>query len=173
MANHELLTTTEQLSKSELGKIAHETAAEIATNLLGIPEFNAALIRTFFGRSFAYGGRSSIDDGVFFELDGFGYNLSYRGVPLRLSPSCRGIYDAKLDMVVTKYGAEPEEGADRPVVASFHLYSNFNEDQDGKVIEHKHGGVNLSDESGEYSGSEAFEKIKENFGALYPAPISL
>ncbi len=173
MAMPELQTTREQLSRPEEARIAHETAIDIANNLLGIPEFNAALGKTFFGRSFPNGGRAIIDGGVFFNLEGFGYHVSFHGEPLRFSAREVRNYSAMVRMDVKKYGAEPEEGADRPRVASLSLYSAFTEDQNGEVKEYKTGHVTVEDESGKFNGSEAVDKINENFGALYPSPVSL
>lgn len=173
MAMPEAQTTREYLSRPEEARIAHETATDLANNLLGIPEFNAALGKTFFGRSFPNGGRAIIDDGVFFNLDGFGYHVSFHGEPLRFSPRDVRNYNAMVRMDIRKYGKAPEEGADRPRVASLNLYSSFIEDQDGEVQEYKTGHVMIEDESGMFKGSEAVEKINENFGDLYPSPVSL
>lgn len=159
----------EQLSRPEEARIAHETATDLANRFPGIPEFSAALSRTFFGRNFGNGGRKIIADGVFFNMGDHGYHVSYRGEPLRFSSSEVRDYDASIRMEVVKYGKKPIEGVNvrRPIVASLYLSSSFTEDQDGKVKEYKTGGVNAEDGSGKYQGLEAVAKISENFGELY------
>jgi len=169
MMVHDREIGTETSEKAETGKKVHDTITDLITRFLGVPEFNTALGRTFFGRRFPDGGRSSIDDGVLFPKGEFRYRVSYLAEPLRFDPGVIRNYDARIILEITKF--------DPNLISVGYLYLNtgFIEDQSGKIVAFKHGSIILQDDSGEDRNSAtAFDKIPLVFTDFYqPQPIKL
>lgn len=153
------LTTEQQLSKK-----AYETITDLVIRTLAIPEFNAALGRTFFGRNFPHGGRAIIDDGVFFPLGDFNYRVSYHGEPLRFGPEEIRFYNTNIRFGLLKFDPKDDDSSR---VGRLHLYSSFREDQDGNIVAYNYGGISLEDESGregeDKNPATAFDRIPQIF----------
>lgn len=174
----------EVLSQAELGKHSHEAITGMVNNLLATPEFMVALGKTFFGRSFANGGRALIADGVAFDKGGFMYVVSYHAEPLRFSPKEVRDYNVRINLTIDKHVRRETPGKfnqkfDR--VNSLGLGTYFVEDQDGQIKRFKDGSAGIQGEfqvvpphvvpeaTVEYHDEMAIEKMPQYFGDLYPS----
>lgn len=169
--NAEHPRTGETLSPAELGERTHAAIADIAAKLQGVPEFGAALQRRFFGITSSTS-REDVREGVYFQKGQYWW-LIHSNFFKDASPfNYKGGHRSGISLKIGKYN--PESQAISPVnkVCEVDLHAGFTVDQDGKILEFKHGSTTVEDGKDKYLGSAALEKLPKFLNDLFvPAKL--